>query len=224
MFTVSKEWKTTYPQASIGILAMTGVANPKHHAALEERKQKLEEQLRTKFAGVDRATLKQLPEMQAYNSYYKRFKKSYHVQLQLESVVLRGKSIPSVAAVVEAMLMAELKNMLLTAGHDLEKVQLPVRIDVAQGGESYIGIHGKEEILKAGDMFIADNESVLSSIIYGPDKRTQIRPATTQVLFTVYALEGLTKDAVRQHLEDMRGYALLIAPEAQVEELEVYGA
>ena len=223
MLMSSEEWKKTYPQAFIGILAMTGVANPKHHAALEECKQELEKQLRAKFAGADRATLKQLPVIQAYASYYKRFKKSYHVQLQLESVVLKGKSIPSIAALVEAMFMAELKNMLLTAGHDLEKVQAPVRIDVAQGGESYTGIRGKEETLKAGDMYITDNEGVLSSIIYGPDKRTQITSATKQVLFTVYAPEGITRDAVRQHLEDMRDYALLVASQAEVKALEVYG-
>lgn len=223
MFTISEEWKKTYPQAFIGILAMTGVANPKHHAALEQRKQALEEQLRARFAGADRAALQQIPTLQAYNSYYKRFKKTYHVQLQLESVVLKGKSIPSIAALVEAMFMAELKNMLLTAGHDLGKVQAPVRVDVAQGGESYTGIRGKEETLKVGDMYIADNESVLSSVIYGPDKRTQIRPATTQALFTVYAPEGITKDAVRQHLEDLRDYALLVAPETEVKELEIYG-
>lgn len=224
MFTISEEWKSTYPEAFIGILAMTGVANPKHHAGLDRRKQELEEQLRVQFAGADRAALKQIPTLKAYNSYYKRFKKSYHVQLQLESVLLKGKSIPSIAALVEAMFMAELKNMLLTAGHDLAKVQTPARIDVAKGDECYIGIRGKEEVLKAGDMYIADSEGVLSCIIYGPDKRTQITPATKEVLFTVYAPSGIRKDAVQQQLEDMRDYALLVAPQAEVKELEVYGA
>ena len=224
MFTVSEEWKNVYSQAFIGILTMTGVANPKHHKGLEGRKQELETQLRTQYAGADRASLKQLPTMQAYNSYYKRFKKSYHVQLQLESVVLKGKSIPSIAKLVEAMFMAELKNMLLTAGHDLEKVHLPIGVDVAQGGESYIGIRGKAESLKTGDMFIADSEGILSSIIYGPDKRTQITSATTQVLFTVYAPAGITKDAVQKHLEDMRDYVQLVTPGANVKKLEVHGA
>ena len=61
--------------------------------------------------------------IQAYAAYYERFNKTYHVQLQLESVALKGKSIPRVSALVEAMFMAELENLLLTAGHDLDVVQ-----------------------------------------------------------------------------------------------------
>jgi len=37
------------------------------------------------------------PILKAYQEYYRRFKKTYHVQLQLESLLFKGKSIPSVA-------------------------------------------------------------------------------------------------------------------------------
>jgi DNA/RNA-binding domain of Phe-tRNA-synthetase-like protein len=117
-----------------------------------------------------------------------------------------------------------LKNLLLTAGHDLEVVQQPVRIDVADGSERFLRINGQEQILKAGDMYIADAEGVLSSVIYGPDRRTQIGPGTRQVLFTVYAPAGIERGAVRQHLEDIRDNVTLVAPEAEVIALAVYGA
>lgn len=223
MFTVSEKWKTTYPGAAVGILAIHNVANPERHAGLDTRKKELEKQLRAQFADYDRAALKALPIFQVYNTYYKQFKKSYHVQLQLESVVFKGKSIPNVAALVETMFMAELKNFLLTAVHDLEIVRPPIKIDVADGSERYIRINGQEQQLKAGDMLIADTEGILSSIIYGPDQRTRISSQTRQGLFTVYAPPGIEKQAVFQHLEDIRDYVLLITPEAEVKVLEVYG-
>jgi hypothetical protein len=43
-----------------------------------------------------------------------------------------------VAALVEAMFIAEVKNMLLTAGHDLDAVQLPITLDVSKGDGRYI--------------------------------------------------------------------------------------
>jgi DNA/RNA-binding domain of Phe-tRNA-synthetase-like protein len=218
----SPAWKSAYPGAAIGILAMRDVANPAHHAALEKQKVALEEELRARFAGYDRAALKALPVLQAYTAYYRRFKKTYHVQLQLESVVLKGKSIPGVAALVETMFMAELKNQLLTAGHDLDLVQEPVRVDVADGSETYVRLNGQEQQLKAGDMLIADAQGILSSIVYGPDRRTQIRPETTQVLFTVYAPAGIDQDTVRKHLQDIQSYVLLVAPGAQTASLQVY--
>jgi DNA/RNA-binding domain of Phe-tRNA-synthetase-like protein len=202
---------------------MRHVVNPESHSAIDKRKQELETQLRARFSGYDRAALKALPTIQAYNAYYKRFKKSYHVQLQLESVALKGKSIPRVAALVEAMFVAELKNLLLTAGHDLEAVQMPVGLDVAEGTERYIRLNGQEQQLKTGDMMIADAQGVISSVIYGPDRRTQITSETGQVLFTVYAPPGIEKQAVRDHLQDIQANVLLVAPQAQVELLEVYG-
>ena len=167
--------------------------------------------------------MKSLPVLEAYNAYYRQFKKTYHVQLQLESVVFKGKSIPSVAALVEAIFVAELKNLLLTAGHDLAAAQKPVRVDVAEGSERYIRLNGQEQQLKPGDMMIADAEGVISSVLYGPDQRTRITAGTKQVLFTVYAPPGIGEEAVRAHLEDIRDNVLLVAPQAQVETLKVYG-
>lgn len=221
MFVVSEAWKETYPGAAVGVLAMRNVANPKHHVELDRIKDKLEKQLRVRFA--DKQELRALDTLQAYKAYYRRFKKTYHIQMQLESVVFKGRSIPRVAALVEAMFVAELKNQLLTAGHDLDVVQPPVRLDVAQGTERYVRINGQEQQLKPGDMFISDTEGVLSSIIYGPDRRTQISASTQSALFTVYVPLGIERQVVIQHLQDLEANARLIAPEAGTELLEVYG-
>ena len=121
------------------------------------------------------------------------------------------------------MFMAELKNLLLTAGHDLALVEPPVGIDVAAGSERFVRIDGEEQQLKAGDMYIADAEGVLSSVIYGPDQRTRIQSGTERVLFTVYAPPGIGADVVHQHLEDIRENILVFAPEADTLSLEVLG-
>jgi DNA/RNA-binding domain of Phe-tRNA-synthetase-like protein len=222
MFIVSEAWKAAYPGAAAGVLMVRNVANPDRHPALDRRKEELENQLRSRFSGDDRAALKAIPTIQAYNAYYKRFKKSYHVQFQLESVVFKGKTIPRVAALVEAMFMAELKNQLLTAGHDLETIQMPVRLDVSNGSERYVLLDGQEQVLKPDDMMMADAQGVISSVLYGPDRRTQITPDTRQVLFAVYAPPGIGEQAVYQHLQDIQANVLLIAPDAEVESLTVY--
>ena len=223
VFTVSEAWRTTYPRAAVGILTMHEVVNPQRDTALDERKEELERDLRARYAGYDRAGLKALSVLEAYGAYYKKFKKTYHVQLQLESVVFKGKSIPSVSSLVEAMFVAELKNLLLTAGHDLTAIQKPVGVDIAEGSERYIRLNGQEQQLKPGDMMIADAEGVISSVLYGPDQRTRITAGTQQVLFTVYAPPGIGEKAVCEHLEDIRDNVLLVAPQAKVETLKVYG-
>ena len=223
MFTVSNAWRTAYPGAAVGILAMDDVANPEGHAELDARKAELENGLRARFADHDRAALKAMPVIRAYNDYYKRFGKSYHVQLQLESIVHKGKSIPRVATLVEAMFMAELKNQLLTAGHDRDALEMPVGIDVADGNEHYTRINGSDQQMKPGDMMISDARGIISSVIYGPDQRTRITPKTERVLFTVYAPPGIETEAVRLHLQDIQTNVMIVFPDARTEVLEVLG-
>jgi DNA/RNA-binding domain of Phe-tRNA-synthetase-like protein len=222
VFQVTSGWKAAYPDAHAGILAMRNVDNRPSSPGLERRKQELEDALRTRFAGQDRRALDAIPAIQAYNSYYRQFKKSYHVEAQLESIAFKGRAIPNVGAVVTAMFMAEVQNLLLTAGHDLDSLQLPVRVAVAAGDESYTLLRGQEQALKAGDMLMADRAGVISSIIYGPDQRTQIRADTHNVLFAVYAPAGIAVEAVRIHLQEICDYVRMVSPVAVVQICEVF--
>ena len=222
MFEVTSAWKSTYPDAHVGVLVMRAVSNPAHDPALERQKAALEEGLRAQFSGQDRGTIASHPVLRAYNEYYRQFRKTYHIPLQLESIVLKGKSIPSVAALVEAMFMAEMKDLLLTAGHDLDALHLPLRLDAATGTERYTLLRGEEQVLKPGDMMISDQIGVISSILYGPDQRTQITPDTRNVIFTVYAPPGIDEHIVVQHLQGIQENVMVFAPQAQVELLKVY--
>ncbi len=203
---------------------MRDVINPERHPELEARKAALEQELRRRYAGQDRPALLQNPILQAYDSYYKQFKKTYHIQLQLESILFKGKSIPTVAALVEAMFMAEMDGLLLTAGHDLDTLLLPLTLDIANGIESYTLLRGDPQITKAGDMLIRDGTGIISSIIYGPDQRTQIAPTTQNAIFTIYAPAGIPVQAITRQLEEIRDNIRLITPEVAVERLEVHGS
>ena len=187
MLIISDEIKKVYPEALLGLLAMRKVCNPNQHEGLNQGKLELENNLRKNFAQLERSDLKNMEPLKTYNDYYKRFKKTYQVLLQLESIVFKNRSIPRVATLVEVMFMAELKNLLLTAGHDLEAIDRPLKLDVSRGKEKYTLLNGQEKELIPGDMMISDLKGIISSIIYGPDQRTRIRPNTRKVLFVVYA-------------------------------------
>ncbi|HEX2034095.1 MAG TPA: phenylalanine--tRNA ligase beta subunit-related protein [Chloroflexota bacterium] len=217
-------WRQAYPEASLGILAMEGVEHPSEDAALSEHVQRLEGELRRRWAGASRADLNQLPEFEAYRSYYRRFEKTYHVQLQFETVVLKGKPLRSKGALVLAMFAAELRNRLLTAGHDLATIEGGLTIDVAQGGERYVGLGGRDLAVQPRDMYIRDEAGILSSVLYGPDDRTQIRAHTREVIFCVYAPAGIPREAVEGHLAEIAGNVRLVAPGAAVIQRQIYAA
>ena len=222
LFEVTEAWKSAFPDAHAGVLVMQAVHNPASHAELEGSKEVLMGELRSRYGGLDRSQIQALPALQVYDSYYKRFKKTYHVQLQLESIVFKGKSIPSVAALVEAMFMAEIKNMLLTAGHDLDSLHLPIRLDVTRGDEVYTLMRGLPQQVKPGDMKIADGQGIISNIIYGPDQRTQIQPGTRNVIYTTYAPAGIAQSCVIRHLQDIERYVRMFSPQAKTELQQVF--
>ena len=221
MIEVSESFRSRYPEARLGFLAMTGVSNPPSSPALDARKDELERDLRKKYAGFDRPRLRQIPVIRAYDVYYRGFEKSYHVLLQLESLVLKGKPMPRVAALVEAMFMAELESFILTAGHDMPSLRQPLLLDVAAGGESYEGMNGKHTTCTPGDMVIRDAAGVVSSVLHGPDSRTRIMQDTTSVLFTSYAPEGVEEGRLRAHLESIESFVRLISPGAETMELAI---
>ena len=213
---VAAGWTQAYPGASIGVLVMDKVENPAEHAALAEHVHAVERELRAQWAGATRADLNRLSEFEAYRAYYRRFEKTYHVQLQFESVVLKGKPLRSHGALVLAMFAAELGNRLLTAGHDAAAVEGDVLVDVASGGEHYVGIGGRELAMQAGDMYIRDGAGILSSVLYGPDDRTRMTPSTRRAMFCVYAPAGIGSEAVERHLADLARNVRLVAPGASV--------
>ena len=220
MLQVSKAWKQVFPEAGVGVMLLDQVSNPTLSEALETEKRLVEAELRAKFA--DRQALLDSSILKAYADYYKKFAKTYHVQQQLESVIFKGKSIPAVAGLVEAMFMAELKNGLLTAGHDCQTLQLPLTLDAANPDEQYVLMNGKEQAVKPGDMRISDTSGVISSIIHGPDQRTRITTDTQKVVYVVYAPPGITHKQVLQHLSDIHRYVKLFAPGVQMIEQQVY--
>lgn len=199
---------------TVGLLALRGVSNPERHDGINQLAAELEAELRDKFAGQDRAAILATPPYPAYAAFYKRFGQRYHVALQLESVALKGKSLPSVAALVEVMFIAELRHGILTAGHDLDALTLPISLGVGTGDEGFTKPNGDTATVKAGDCYTASAEGVLSAIITGPSSLGRITADTTAALFVVYAPPGVHMDRVEAHLTEIEANARLIAPGA----------
>jgi hypothetical protein len=89
------------------LLELSGVENAGSSSRLTERKREIEASLRARYQGFTRQQFLGLPVMVEYDRYYTRFSKTYHVQLQLESIVLKGKQLPDVSPAVDANFMAE---------------------------------------------------------------------------------------------------------------------
>ena len=214
LLTVSPAWHAAHPGATYGLIAFRGVQNPPSHEGINAAAADLESELCERFSAQERDALRATPPLPAYAAYYKRWGQRYHVGMQLESVALKGKPIPRVAALVEAMFVSELADLLLTGGHDLDQLTLPVVLGAGTGQE-FTAPNGTAQVVKDGDMFTADAEGrVLSAVINGPSDFARISPETTSALFYAYGPPGITAEAMSAHLDAIEHNVRLISPEA----------
>lgn len=224
LITATEGWQRAHPGAMIGLLELSRLDNTHASPALDQRKRETEAYLRSRYQGFSRQDFLALPVMSAYERYYRRFDKTYHVQLQVESIVLKGKSLPTVSPLVDANFAAELETLVLTAGHDVDKLHGSVFIDVSKEGDSITQMHGGSRVIRAGDMVMRDAHGVCCSILYGQDDRSPISSATSHVLYVVYAPAGLSAEAVEAQLGKIEENIRLFSPGSIVEQHRVLPA
>jgi DNA/RNA-binding domain of Phe-tRNA-synthetase-like protein len=218
------EWRSAHPGAVFGFLELSGVDNSRPSPALDEAKRQVEARLRERYRGFTRQDFLKLPVMAAYERYYRRFEKTYHVLLQVESIVLKGKSLPSVSPLVDANFMAEVETLALTAGHDVARLEGDIVMDVSHPGERMLQMSGTDKALLPGDMVMRDGQGICCSILYGQDNRSPVTPETSAVLYVTYAPPGVESDAVQAQLAQIEANVRLFAPLLTVEQRRFVGA
>lgn len=223
-FEATVRWFSHYPGAIVACMAITQVTNPAQSGVLEVRLSEIEHELRSRYAGFDRASLRASNPFAAYDRFYRSFGQTYHVQHQVESVALKEKAIPRRAALVEAAFAEELASGILTAMHDGDAIGDAIVADIATGDEAFELYNGKRVRLDEGDMFMRDEVGILTSMVRGPAAYGMVVPETTTVVVCVYAPMGVGPEAVAGHLQAIAANVRLIAPESRIELLEVISA
>jgi DNA/RNA-binding domain of Phe-tRNA-synthetase-like protein len=203
----------------IGLLELSGADNGRSSPCLERRKRETETLLRERYQGFTRGDFLALPAMSAYQKYYRRFDKTYHVLLQVESIALKGKNLPGVSPLVDANFTAEVESLILTAGHDVAKLRGGVLIDASAEGDRMTLMDGAFKAIYAGDMIMRDAEAICCSIIYGQDNRSPITKATSHVLYVAYVPVGVPAALVELQLRKIEENVRLFSPAAVLEQL-----
>jgi len=137
---------------------------------------------------------------------------------------LRGRNLPDVLPLVDANYTAEVETLVLTAGHDVEKLAAPVVMEISRAGDvlAQMGglaqMNGTQRAIQPGDMVMRDREGICCTILYGQDNRSPITAETRQVLYVAYCPAGVPREAVEAQLSQIEEYVRLFAPQARLEQ------
>lgn len=213
-------FRLAFPNGLFGALVVRGCPNRQRAATLDAEKRAVEARLRERFGvgGIDGDLV-----ARAYAEHFRRHGTRYPVVHQAKAI-LQGRSIESPSALVEAMFTAEMDSLVLTSGHDLKSLSVPLRVDVALEDEVYTKLSLKEQTLRPGDMVVRDAQGVIASVIYGPDHRTRLKEETAAVLFGAWCPLGLTTATVLAHLDTLAALVRREWPDAAIDPPRIMSA
>lgn len=220
MLTIDDSVRVLNPEAKMGILAVKDISHS--NFMTEGEVAEFHNYLCRKYAHLERKELKELYPISAYIAYYKKFGSNYHLLAQLESTIKGKKTATFTSGMLQAMFLSEMDDMLLTAGHDLAKLHLPLQLKIATGAEIYQSISGKEVSAVEGDLMLTDANGPISSILKGPDFESRITSSTTEVLFSVYAPPGIVAGYIEDSLLKLEKRIMELSTSSRTELLQVF--
>lgn len=194
---VSKNIHTLYNKAIFGSLIVQNIPNKKKDSSIEQKKRSLEMYLKNEYTYINDDEI-----LNKYKEHFKRWNKTYPIEFQIQSII-KGKSLPEVSVLVDSMFHAELKNRLLTSGHDLNQIRGNLKFELTTGNEHYLKIDGKDQQLKKGDILLKDEQDILANILYGPAQHTTITLDTKNAIYFAWCPGEFESNIVKNHLEDI---------------------
>jgi len=108
--------------------------------------------------------------------------------------VISGEGLPQINAVVDLYNIASVSTLLPMCAYDLEKIQgKTLFIDFAHEGEEFAGIGMESPMILSGkEIVVRDRNGPISLYPYRDAEMTKVSEETTDVLFTIDGVPGVT--------------------------------
>ena len=152
-----------------------------------------------------------------YFRYFRKFKKTYPVMMQVESFLLKDRPFPEGRYINAVAFLTELKTRILMGTHDAERVDGDIFIYTETEKVSFPSIHGSEGHSYPGDTTGRDDRGVIISMIAGADSRTCLHEDSTHVLYLAFGTPSTSAEVLDECLDQAEEYVKTLAPNAVTE-------
>lgn len=152
-----------------------------------------------------------------YVRFFKKFKKTYPVMMQFESILLKGRPFPEFNPVTEVAFLMEIMTHLLSGTHDADQIQGNVALFSGTRKEEFPGMRGTPFHTYPGDFCGRDGEGIIFSLIAGADERTCARQDSRHVVYPVFGTPELPLDVIKTGVDTLMRYIGILAPDARIE-------
>jgi len=180
--------------------------------AFNELKERELEAIRKEGTEYDRESwFRQEP----YFRYFRKFKKTSPVMMQVESFLLKGRPFPEGRYNNAVAFLTELKTRCLLGSHDADMIEGDLVIYKETEKTPFPSIHGGEAHSYPGDVTCRDDRSIVVSMIAGADSRTCLRDDSEHVLYFAFGTPGMATETLKTYLDQVEQYVKVLAPKAE---------
>ena len=170
--------------------------------------------IREEGAEYDRETwFRQEP----YFRYFRKFKKTSPVMMQVESFLLKGRPFPEGRFTNAVAFLTELKTRCLLGSHDADMIEGDLVFYNDTAKTTFPSIHGGEAHSYPGDITCRDDISVVVSMIAGADARTCLNEDSRHVMYFAFGTPGMEEETLKGYLGQVEEYVKVLAPSARTE-------
>ncbi len=185
-----------------------------HTEAFRELVRKELSELSQKYADYDRkAVFGDNPQVK----FFKKFRKTYPVMMQFESVLFKGRPFPAEDPVTGIAFLTELTTHMLSGTHDMDQIQGEVELYSGTAKEDFTGMQGRILHTYPGDFCARDKAGIVFSLIAGTDDRTSAKTDSTHVLYPVFGTPDMPVSMIEEAMAVLIRYVRVLSPEAEIE-------
>ena len=213
MFDIGKDQSFASRGIPLGILEVKYPVEGCGRAALHALVERELAALRERYADYDRkAVFGENP----YFRFFRKFKKTYPVMQQFETVMFKGRPFPEEDPVTAVPFLLELTTFVLSGTHDIDRIDGPLTIFTPDAKLPFDGMRGDSTHTYPNDICGRDETGIIFSMIAGADARTCARQTSRHVFYPVFGVPGQDPAALRPMQERLAEYARILAPDAEV--------
>lgn len=150
-----------------------------------------------------------------YFRYFRKFKKTFPVMMQVESFLLKDRPYPEGKYVNSVAFLTELKTRGLMGTHDEDKVIGDLVFYGETEKTDFPSLHGEVAHSYPGDATGKDDGGIIISMIAGADDRTCLNENSRNALYFAFGTPGMSEDVLNGYLDQLEVYAKTLAPTAE---------
>jgi DNA/RNA-binding domain of Phe-tRNA-synthetase-like protein len=192
-FSISSAYKVKYPGVAFGLTLISGCRPLSDNAEFDQYKRNLLRRMRK------RETLACISQrIDVYDRFFQDFGLECPLPQHLKRTINSG--FPRYNLMVDAHFMAEMCAGILVAVTDYDRIEGRLVLDVAQAGETCVGMGGRQFITKQGEIVLRDEKDIICILCQGADEKTKVKDNTRNVLFYSYAIPGIDAVYIKEGL------------------------